>query len=94
MKTLTKKQEDHIKSIELEGDELFEKETFESCLSALDKYVTAQDELRNAANDCGTDVPYPHFSSSNVSYNAWYASLVSKISKATSAMSDPKRAKK
>ena len=41
MKILTKKQEETIKKMELDGDKFLEKETFDSCLSALDLYVNA-----------------------------------------------------
>ena len=96
MKKLTKKQEDAIKKIEQEGDICFEKETFENCLSALDRYVNAQMELYKAANDESIDgaKPYPAFNSDNVTYKAWYASLNDKMTKVNVALADPKIARK
>ena len=96
MKTLTKKQEETIKKMELEGDEFLEKETLDSCLSALDLYVNAQMELYRAANDAALDgaKPYPHFNSSNVTYKVWYANLNDKMTKANAVMANPRIAKK
>ena len=91
MKTLTKKQEETIKKMELQGDEFLEKETFDNCLSALDLYVNAQMELYRAANGAK---PYPHFNSSNVTYKAWYANLNDKMTKVNSIMANPRIAKK
>ena len=96
MKTLTKKQEETIKKMEIQGDKFLEKETFDSCLSALDLYVNAQMELYRAANDEEIDgaKPYPHFNSSNVTYKAWYANLNDKMTKANAVMDDPRIAYK
>lgn len=96
MKTLTKKQEETIKKMEQEGDVCLEKETFDSCLSALDLYVNAQMELYRAANDEEIDgaKPYPYFNSSNVTYKAWYANLNGKMAKANAAMTNPRIARK
>ena len=96
MKILTKKQEQTIKKMELDGDECLEKETFDSCLSALDLYVNAQMELYRAANDeeINGAKPYPHFNSSNVAYKAWYANLNDKMTKANAIMANPRIAKK
>ena len=41
MKEMTKKQIAAIKKLEDEADVCFEADTFENCLSAIDKYVNA-----------------------------------------------------
>lgn len=96
MKKLTQKQEEAVKKLEERGDICLEKETFEGCLSALDAYADAQAELYKHANDEDmlSTAPYPHFNSEVVSYKAWYARLNDKMSKASSAMADPKMARK
>ena len=96
MKEMTPAQKSAIESIESQGDICFEKQTFDSCLSALDKYVTAQMELYKAANDeeMPNAKPYPFFNSQNVTYKAWYAKLNDKMSQVNSAMADPKTARR
>ena len=96
MKELTQKQEEAVKKLEEHGDMCLEKDTFEGCLSALDAYANAQAELYRSANDENmlNAKPYPYFNSENVSYKAWYARLNDKMSRASSAMADPKMAKK
>ena len=96
MKELTLQQEAIVKKLEEKGDELFEKETFESCLSALDCYASAQEELYKLANenDMLNAKPWPSFNSSNVTYKSWYAELNSKMTKANAKMSDSKIVRK
>ena len=96
MKEMTKKQIAAIKKLEDEADACFESDTFENCLSAIDKYVNAQMALYTAANDLSVEnaKPYPHFNSSNISYKAWYAKLNDKMAKANSALANPRLAKK
>lgn len=96
MKQLTQKKEQEIRALEQEGDTFFAKDKFEACLSALSRYVEAQEALYNAANDTAIDnaKPYPFFNSSNVSYKAWYSALSDKISRANTAMADPRLARK
>ena len=93
MKTLTKKQQALIESYEAKGDKFLEKETFDSCLSAVDNYIEAQRCLYEAV--CETCMSadmlaHKRFSSDNTAYNAWYANLSSKIKKASAMTTDPK----
>lgn len=96
MKTLTEKQENAIKLLEQNADEQFEKDTFESCLSAIDLYASAQMKLYESANDetMNDAKPYPFFNSCSVKYKAWYATLNDKMAKANMALSNPKLARK
>lgn len=96
MKMLTQKQKAAIEELEKDGDALLEKETFDSCLAALNKYVSAQLALQEAANDMSIDgaKPAPFFNSDVVSYKVWNANLSSKISKTNSMLMDPRLAKK
>lgn len=95
-KSMTDAQFKAVKKLEDAADALVEKQTFESCLSAIDCYINAQDKLHKAANDDSIEnaKPYPAFNSDNVTYNAWYASLANKMSYAQMMLADPRLAKK
>ena len=95
-KNITDAQIKAIKKLEDTADALVEKQTFESCLSAIDCYIDAQAKLYKAANDDTIEnaKPSPAFNSDNVTYNAWYASLANKMSYAQMMMADPRLAKK
>ena len=81
-----------IREIEQQGDDLFEKDTLENSISALNMYALAQMKLYEAANDMNivNAKPYPHFNSDIVAYKAWYMKLNDKMMNANSSLSNPR----
>ena len=95
MKKLTESQVAQVKRLEQKGDDAIEKETFDSCLSAIDFYLGAKEKLFELANDdkASNAKPYPTFNSDVVSYKAWYMELGSKLDKANALLASPKTAR-
>lgn len=86
---------DEVKQLESTGDALVQKETFDSCLSAVEVYLSAQELLFENANDPSIPdaKPWPAFNSIDVSYNALYSQLASKVTKANGLIADPRVAR-
>lgn len=94
MKKLTQKQLDEIKAFEKSADALASKQTFDSCMDAIDIYIKAQELLMQYANDKTASDQYGELKTECLDYKVWHSNLIKKMNDTQHMLSNPKVLKK